>query len=50
VSLGRPARFDRITAVLINADTAKRGFDGRRVDWNYLHDGARFRVSAGVVR
>jgi len=50
VTLGRPARFDRITAVLINADTAKRGFDGRRVDWNYLHDGARFRVSARVAR
>jgi uncharacterized protein DUF6055 len=50
VSLPRPARFRRITAVVVNADTSARGFDARRLDWNYLTDTAPFRVRARVVR
>jgi hypothetical protein len=46
VRLGHPGRFRRITAVLINADTAQRGFDPQRLDWRYVHDHARFRASA----
>ncbi len=46
VRLGRPNRFERITAVLINADTQAEGFSARRLDWNYLTDTAPFRVRA----
>lgn len=46
VRLGRPERFARITAVLINADTEAEGFSARRLDWNYLTDTAPFRVRA----
>jgi Family of unknown function (DUF6055) len=50
VRLPRPGRFDRITAVLINADTTAVGFSPRRLDWNYLTDTAPFEVRARVVR
>jgi hypothetical protein len=50
VSLPRPGRFRRVTAVVVNADTSARGFDARRLDWNYLTDTAPFRVRARVVR
>lgn len=50
VSLSRPGRFDRITAVLINADTRAFGFSARRFDWNYLTDTAPFRARARLVR
>jgi hypothetical protein len=50
VSLARPGRFDRVTAVLINADTTAFGFSARRFDWNYLTDTAPFRARARVVR
>jgi hypothetical protein len=46
VRMSRLGRFDRITAVLVNADGQKRGFDPLAFDWRYLHDSARFRVSA----
>ncbi len=46
VRLARPRRFERITAVLINADTRADGFSARRLDWNYLTDTAPFRVRA----
>jgi len=46
VRLARPRRFERITAVLINADTSAEGFSARRLDWNYLTDTAPFRVRA----
>lgn len=49
VRLGRPRRFERITAVLINADTRAEGFSVRRLDWNYLTDTAPFRVRARAV-
>lgn len=50
VRLARPERFQRITAVVINADTSADGFSGRRLDWNYLTDTAPFRVRARSVR
>jgi Family of unknown function (DUF6055) len=50
VRLGRPGRFQRITAVVINADTRADGFSARRLDWNYLTDTAPFRVRARSVR
>jgi hypothetical protein len=50
VSLPRPGRFERITLVLINADTRADGFSARRLDWNYLTDTAPFRVRARSVR
>jgi hypothetical protein len=50
VRLSRPGRFDRITAVLINADATAVGFSARLFDWNYLTDTAPFEVRARVVR
>jgi hypothetical protein len=50
VRLLRPGRFDRITAVLVNADARAAGFSARRLDWNYLTDTAPFEVRARVVR
>jgi hypothetical protein len=50
VRLRRPGRFSRITAVLVNADSAAFGFSARRFDWNYLTDTAPFRARARVVR
>jgi hypothetical protein len=50
VRLAHPGRFDRITAVAINADTSALGFDTRRLDWRYLWDGVPFRISGRVVR
>jgi hypothetical protein len=50
VRLADPGRFDRITAVVVNADTSASGFDTRRLDWRYLRDGMPFSVSGRVVR
>jgi hypothetical protein len=50
VRLRRPGRFDRITAVLVNADARALGFSARRLDWAYLTDSAPFRVSARLAR
>lgn len=50
VRLSRPGRFDRLTAVLINADARAAGFSARRLDWAYLTDSAPFRVSARLLR
>lgn len=49
VRLADPRRFERITAVVINADTQAEGFSARRLDWNYLTDTAPFRVRARSV-
>jgi Family of unknown function (DUF6055) len=49
VRLARPGRFERLTAVLINADTSTSGFSARRLDWAYLTDIAPFRVSARLL-
>jgi hypothetical protein len=50
VRLARPGRFERITAVLVNADTSAAGFSARLLDWHYLRDAVPFAVSARVVR
>ncbi|HEY8082233.1 MAG TPA: MXAN_6640 family putative metalloprotease [Solirubrobacterales bacterium] len=50
VRLARPGRFDRITAVLINADTSVHGYNAGLFDWNYLRDAVPFVVSARAVR
>jgi len=50
VRLARPGRFQRITAVVINADSRAEGFSARRLDWNYLTDTAPFRVRARSLR
>ena len=50
VRLADPGRFDRITAVVVNADTSAQGFDTRRLDWRYLRDEVPFSVSGRVVR
>jgi hypothetical protein len=50
VRLARPRRFERITAVLVNADTRVSGFNARRLDWNYLTESAPFWARARVVR
>jgi hypothetical protein len=49
VRLRRPGRFERITAVVVNADARARGFSSRRLDWNYLTDGLAFEVSGRLV-
>lgn len=46
VSLSHPGRFERITAVLINADDRVKGFLSR--DRIYSRDGVRFRVRLGA--
>lgn len=50
VRLAHPGRFERITVVLINADSRAEGFSARRLDWNYLTDTAPFLVRARSVR
>jgi hypothetical protein len=45
VSLDRPGRFERITAVITNADGRVAGFG--RDDWNYRKDNQTFRVRLG---
>ncbi len=50
VRISRPGRFNRLTAVLVNADTEAAGFSARRLDWAYLTESAPFRVSARLIR
>jgi hypothetical protein len=50
VRLPRPARFKRITAVIVNADARVGGFDVGNLDWNYLTDGLPFVVSGRLAR
>jgi hypothetical protein len=50
VRLPRPGRFERITAVVVNADGRARGFSARRLDWLYLTDGLPFEISGRIVR
>jgi hypothetical protein len=45
-----PARYQRITAVVVNADAEIEGYSGSRVDWNYLAERVPFKVSARGVR
>ncbi len=47
VVLANPSQFERITAVVVNADTRIRGRsrDGR--DWNYVFDNAELKATLG---
>ncbi|HVX32969.1 MAG TPA: MXAN_6640 family putative metalloprotease [Solirubrobacterales bacterium] len=45
-----PARFQRITAVVVNADATAAGYSARRLDWRYLTEETPFRVSGRIVR
>jgi hypothetical protein len=48
--ISRPGRFDRLTAVLVNADISAEGFSARRLDWAYLTDSVPFRAWARLIR
>jgi len=50
VRLARPQRFSRITAVVVNADSAANGFSARRLDWRYLTDSVPFEVRGRRLR
>jgi hypothetical protein len=45
-----PARFSRITAVIVNADAKAHGYSARRLDWRYLTDGKPFVLSGRLIR
>lgn len=45
-----PSRFQRITAVLVNADTTTAGYSARRLDWRYQGEATPFEVSGRIVR
>ena len=48
--LSDPARYQRITAVLVNADARAEGYSAGRVDWNYLAEDEPFGIGARIVR
>ncbi len=50
VRLARPGRFERITAVVVNADAQASGFNVGSLDWNYLTDGLPFSLSGRLLR
>jgi hypothetical protein len=50
VTLPDPSRFQRITAVVVNADASAAGYSARHLDWRYLTDQVPFRVSGRIVR
>ncbi|HVT00380.1 MAG TPA: MXAN_6640 family putative metalloprotease [Solirubrobacterales bacterium] len=50
VALPDPGRFQRITAVLVNADARAAGYSARHLDWRYLTDQTPFRVGGRIVR
>jgi hypothetical protein len=50
VTLPDPSRFQRITAVVVNADTSAAGYSARHLDWHYLTEETPFEVSGRVVR
>ncbi len=45
-----PAHFQRITAVVVNADTSASGYSARNIDWNYLTEETPFVVSGRIDR
>jgi Family of unknown function (DUF6055) len=50
VTLSRPGRFARITAVLVNSEIAVRGFSGRLGDWLYRGDNSRIMAATFKLR
>ncbi|MFT3862733.1 MAG: DUF6055 domain-containing protein [Solirubrobacterales bacterium] len=49
-TLPDPGRFQRITAVVVDADTAIRGWDAARDVWDYRGGAEPFRVGDQIVR
>ena len=50
VNLARPARFARITAVLVNGEIDVRGFSASLGDWLYKGDNARIQAGTFKIR
>jgi hypothetical protein len=50
VHLTDPGRFQRITAVVVNADATAAGYSARHLDWRYLTEETPFRISGRIVR
>lgn len=45
-----PGQFQRITAVVVNADASAAGYSARHLDWRYLTEETPFRVTGRIVR
>ena len=45
VTLAKPSSFERITAVVVNADARVSGYSERRRDWIYVNDNRRYEAS-----
>jgi hypothetical protein len=50
VRLADPGRYQRLTAILVNADSRASGFSARRLDWQYLTEQVPYEISAELVR
>ena len=50
VTLPDPGRFQRITAVVIDADTRIRGYDREDGNWDYRGGAQPFRLRGQIVR
>jgi hypothetical protein len=48
--LADAARFQRITAVIVNADTSAAGYSAGHLDWHYLTEETPFGISGRIVR
>ncbi|MBS1890278.1 MAG: hypothetical protein JST59_03230 [Actinobacteria bacterium] len=48
--LSDPGRYQRVTAVAVNADARAEGYSAGRLDWRYLTEGTPFGISARIVR
>jgi hypothetical protein len=49
-TLADPARFQRITAVVVNADASASGYNARHLDWRYLTDQIPFEIGGRIIR
>jgi hypothetical protein len=49
-TLPDPARFTRITAVLVNADTRTTTYDERDHDWRYRAEETPLQISGRILR
>jgi Family of unknown function (DUF6055) len=49
VRLANPGRFERVTAVVVNADATANGFSARLLDWRYLTDGMPFVIRSSLA-
>ena len=44
-----PDQYQRITAVIVNADGRAKGYDNALGDWKYTHDNERFKFTIQCV-